>query len=103
MKKGRPGQEIRILCSDEKVETLKALLFSATGSLGCRIIPVEKTELPRSLEQIHMYGEKVSIKVGPYSAKPEHSDLVRIANKTQLPLRQLAEEANLIWAQKEQT
>ena len=50
-----------------------------------------------------MYGEKVSIKVGPYSVKPEHSDLVRIANKTQLPLRQLAEEANLIWAQKEQT
>ncbi len=103
MKKGRPGQEIRILCSDEKVEAIKSLLFSATGSLGCRIIPVEKTELPRSLEQIHMYGEKVSIKVGPYSAKPEHSDLVRIANKTQLPLRQLAEEANLIWAQKEQT
>lgn len=102
MKKGRPGQEIRILCSDEKVETLKALLFSATGSLGCRIIPVEKTELPRSLEQIHMYGEMVSIKVGPYSAKPEHNDLVRVANKTQLPLRQLAEEATLIWAQKEQ-
>ena len=48
-----------------------------------------------SFETIILHGETVNIKVGPYGAKPEHKDLQRIAEKTNIPLRQLSVQANL--------
>ena len=64
-------------------------------ALGCRIIQVGKIELARTFETITLHGETVNIKVGPYGAKPEHKDLQRIAEKTNIPLRQLSVQANL--------
>lgn len=100
MKKGRPGQEIKVLCSAQHLQSLQDLLLASTGSLGCRIIQVAKTELARSIETITLYGETVNIKVGPYGAKPEQTDLLRIAEKINLPLKQVANEANLAFAKR---
>ena len=71
------------------------------GSLGCRIIQVDKIELARTFETITLYNETVNIKVGPYSAKPEQKDLLRIAEKTNISLRQLSDEANLAFNKKQ--
>ena len=95
MKKGRPGQEIKVLCSADHLQSLQDLLLISTGSLGCRIIQVDKIELARTFETIILHGETVNIKVGPYGAKPEQKDLQRIAEKTNISLRQLSDEANL--------
>ncbi len=99
MKKGRLGQEIKILCSGENLNSLQDLLLESTGSLGCRIIQTEKTELPRTFETITLHGETVNIKIGPYGAKPEQKDLLRIAEKTNLSLKQLTEEAIIAFNQ----
>lgn len=99
MKKGRPGQEIKALCSADDLSSLQSLLLSTTGSLGCRTIQVEKTELPRSFEIITLYGETITFKIGPYGAKPEQKDLLRIAEKTNLSLKQLTDEANFAFKQ----
>ena len=87
MKKGRPGQEIKILCSADHLQSLQDSLLASTGSLGCRIIQVDKIELARTFETITLHGETVNIKVGPYGAKPEQKDLQRIAEKTNISLR----------------
>ena len=99
MKKGRLGQEIKILCNGENLNSLQDLLLESTGSLGCRIIQTEKTELPRTFETITLHGETVNIKIGPYGAKPEQKDLLRIAEKTNLSLKQLTEEAIIAFNQ----
>ena len=100
MKKGRPGQEIKVLCSADDLQSLQDLLLSSTGSLGCRVIQIDKTELDRTFETITLYGETVNIKVGPFGAKPEQRDLLRISEKTNISLRQLTDEANLVFNQK---
>jgi len=100
MKKGRPGQEIKVLCSADDLDSLKNLLLVSTGSLGCRIIQIDKTELDRTFETITLYGETVNFKVGPFGAKPEQRDLLRISEKTNISLRQLTDEANLVFNQK---
>ena len=101
MKKGRPGQEIKVLCSADYLQSLQDLLLASTGSLGCRIIQVDKIELARTFEKITLYNETVNIKVGPYSAKPEQKDLLRIAEKTNISLRQLSDEANFAFNKKQ--
>lgn len=100
MKKGRPGQEIKVLCSADDLQSLQDLLLSSTGSLGCRVIQIDKTELDRTFEAITLYGETVNFKVGPFGAKPEQRDLLRISEKTNISLRQLTDEANLVFNQK---
>ena len=100
MKKGRPGQEIKVLCSADDLQSLQDLLLSSTGSLGCRVIQIDKTELDRTFEAITLYGETVNFKVGPFGAKPEQRDLLRISEKTNISVRQLTDEANLVFNQK---
>ena len=100
MKKGRPGQEIKVLCNADDLDSLKNLLLVSTGSLGCRVIQIDKTELDRTFETITLYGETVNFKVGPFGAKPEQRDLLRISDKTNISLRQLTDEANLVFNQK---
>ena len=100
MKKGRPGQEIKVLCSADDLQSLQDLLLSSTGSLGCRIIQIDKIELARTFETITLHGETVNFKVGPFGAKPEQRDLIRISEKTNISLRQLIDEANLVFNQK---
>ncbi|HEX9717991.1 MAG TPA: nickel pincer cofactor biosynthesis protein LarC, partial [Actinomycetota bacterium] len=36
MKKGRPGVKISVLCSPERAETMRAIVFRETGTLGVR-------------------------------------------------------------------
>ena len=100
MKKGRPGQEIKVLCNADDLDSLKNLLLVSTGSLGCRVIQIDKTELDRTFETITLYGETVNFKVGPFGAKPEQRDLLRISDKTNISLRQLTDEANIVFNQK---
>ena len=102
MKKGRPGQEIKVLCSADHLQSLQDLLLASTGSLGCRIIQVDKIELVRTFETITLHGETVNIKVGPYGAKPEQKDLLRIAEQTNISLRQLSDEAKLAFNKRQE-
>jgi len=97
MKKGRPGHEIRVLGRPDLVPRLRSVLASETGSLGSRTSRVEKEELRRSTATVELRGAMVSVKVGPHGAKPEHEDLVALAESTGVSLRLLATEALHAW------
>ncbi len=98
MKKGRPAHELRILCSPLLAADLCAVIFRETGTLGIREYPVHKHVLPRDFTTIEVRGHPVAMKVGPFGAKPEHDDLVRIADATGQPIRLLALEAHAAFA-----
>jgi len=97
MKKGRPGHEIRVLCRPDLAPAVRLLLVAETGSLGTRTSRVNKEELKRSTATVELRNATVSIKIGPHSAKPEHDDLVALAESTGIPIRLLAAEAIDIW------
>ncbi|MET8155476.1 nickel pincer cofactor biosynthesis protein LarC [Sphaerisporangium sp. NPDC005289] len=93
MKKGRPAHVLHVLAPLESAEQLQELVLAETGSLGLRRHVVEKVALPRHFETVKLYGHQVRMKRGPWGVKPEHDDLVVLAEATGRPLRELAREA----------
>lgn len=97
MKKGRPAQQLRVLCRPEMSTSLRQLIASETGTLGLREWPIEKYELDRHMDQIVLDGHVVRIKVGPHGAKAEHDDLVVASTALGRPIRDLAAQALARW------
>lgn len=99
MKKNRQGTLIKIIAKKSKRDHLINVLFNETGTLGIRIIP----QLHRGLaerkiieKEIEINNEKfiVRYKVGKIndkiiSKRPEYEDVKKIANETNLPLREI--------------
>lgn len=97
MKKGRPAQQLRVLCRPELAAPLRELIASETGTLGLREWPVDKYELDRHTDEVVIEGQVVRIKVGPHGIKAEHDDLVAAAAILGRPVRVLAVEAISRW------
>ncbi len=98
MKKGRPGYLIRILTKDP--EKFTEILMEETGTLGVRVMPIERFEADRETteKEITINGkkEKIRVKKSRYGTKPEFEDASRIAKKHKIPLREVL---NIIEAQ----
>ncbi len=93
MKKGRPAHEVKVLCRPELAAEMVRLLMVETGTLGVRSRLVDRHAAERHVTSVHVHGHEVRVKVGPFGAKAEHDDLVRVAEATGLPLRQVAADA----------
>jgi len=100
MKKGRPGNVVKVIATAEKVETLAALIMKETGSLGLRVFPslhryiAQREERSVSVE-IEGKSYEVSVKLSHLggkvlSLKPEYEDCKKIAKDADLPLREVA-------------
>ncbi len=87
MKKGRPAHTVHVLAAVEAADELSRLLLAETGSLGLRRHAVDKVVVPREVDTVEVRGHPVRIKRGPWGAKPEHEDLVRLAAALGVPLR----------------
>ncbi len=98
MKKARPGHELRILCAPAVQERLIGLVAAETGTLGMRTYRVGKHIFPRGFEEVLLDGETIRMKVGPYGAKPEAADVIRVADATGRSARSVAAEALVRWA-----
>lgn len=94
MKKTRPGYELQVLASADKLAVLQHIVFTQTQTLGMRTWPITKTVLERRTVSVVVRGEPISVKVGPYGHKPEHDDLARLNKATGISLQQLAREAS---------
>ena len=95
MKKSRPGVMLTCLCRPEKQETLTALLFRHTTTLGVREIRCRRQTLERSVrETVTPYGT-VRVKHaegwGVVREKPEFEDLAAIARATGNSLEKIQE------------
>jgi uncharacterized protein (TIGR00299 family) protein len=105
MKKGRLGTRIEVLCRDEDVERLEALLFERTSTLGVRRTGVIRRALARDVRTVEVLGHDVRVKFaalpdGRRRAKPEYEDVRSVAEATG---RSLHEVSTLAHAATEQS
>jgi hypothetical protein len=94
MKRGRPGTRIEVLARPAGADALEEILFRETTTIGVRRIAVRRRALPRESRTVEVLGHSVAIKVvrlpdGSMRAKPEFSDVQRVAQETGRPLRDI--------------
>jgi uncharacterized protein (TIGR00299 family) protein len=98
MKKGRPAVTVSVLCSAERADAVRTILFRETGTLGVRSTPVSKEALERELIKVETSHGPVAVKVGylegrPITIAPEYEDCARAAREAGVPARDVYEEA----------
>jgi uncharacterized protein (TIGR00299 family) protein len=98
MKKGRAAVTVSVLCSPERADAMRRILFRETGTLGVRATPVVKTALERSTTKVDTRFGPVAVKIGllegrPVSVAPEFENCARVAREAGVPLQEVYEEA----------
>lgn len=99
MKKGRPGVRLSVLCRPADAETMEAILFEETTTLGIRRSTVHRRVLPRRTHRVQTAYGAVDGKVGfladgTVRFAPEYESCRRIAAKRNVPLRAVYEAAH---------
>lgn len=94
MKKNRPAIMISVLCTKEKEEFFKELLFKETSTFGIKSIPIKKSVLKRKVEEVETSFGKVRIKRGLYNnevikSKVEFEDVLKISKENGLLLMEV--------------
>ena len=86
MKKNRPAWLLTVICTEEDVPGMEALIFAETTSIGIRRIKMERTILPRRKETVRIPFGEVEVKVcgleDGQKYYPEYESLVKLCRKT---------------------
>lgn len=98
MKKGRPGCKLMFLCEKSKLNSLMAIVFAETGTLGVRYHEVQRSVLERGFVQVETAYGTVRVKYGKNndvisSLAPEYEDCKQTAAEQQVPLKAVYEAA----------
>jgi uncharacterized protein (TIGR00299 family) protein len=94
MKKGRPGNLLRVIAKPEDRETLAERIFAETSTLGVRVYSAERRVRARSFTEVETPYGKVRVKVsseGDFA--PEYEDCRKLAVSSGAPLKQIIAEA----------
>ena len=88
---------LSILCEKEKREALTEMLFRETSTIGLRVRETERICLPRKFERVETKFGTVDVKIAGFdgeivNAKPEFEQLKTIAERENLPLREVEAE-----------
>ncbi len=94
MKKNRPATMLSILCAEDRKEALAEMLFRETSTIGLRVRETERICLPRRIEKIETKFGEIDVKIAGFdgdvvNAKPEFEQLRTIAERENLPLREV--------------
>ena len=97
-KKQRPAYQLQVICAEADIDRLQLIIFRETTTIGIRRQRMERTVLPRSVEEVQTaYGpvhiKRVALPDGSSRIKPEHDDCAAIAACERLPLQQVADIA----------
>ncbi len=89
MKKSRPAYRISVLCSKDKEEPVRDVLFSETSTFGIRISEIRKIALQRDYKKVETRFGKVTVKTAyfrgrPLKSKLEFEELQKIAEENNL-------------------
>ena len=108
MKKNRLATKLTILTEVDKIDSLTSAIFTETSSIGVRYFPVERRVLERKISSVKILGGEVRVKVAFLDGKevniqPEHSDCVKLAKKTQYPIKKIYELALTEFSKKTKT
>jgi pyridinium-3,5-bisthiocarboxylic acid mononucleotide nickel chelatase len=76
MKKGRPGQQLTVLCDPLDLQRIATLVLNRSPTIGVRHRLVSRLVLPRRAAQVVIEGQRIALKVvtlpdGSERAKPE--------------------------------
>lgn len=86
MKKNRPAWLLTVICKEEDIPGMEALIFAETTSIGIRRARMERTILPRRRIKVMIPFGEVEVKIcGPEGAQkcyPEYESLAKICRKT---------------------
>lgn len=103
MKKSRPAVQFSVLCRPHDAGTLRAALLTHTSTLGVRWQTFERIACARRMVTVETRWGPVHCKAKVFGdrvigVKAEYDDCVRIANVTEMSLRDVAREAErLAW------
>jgi uncharacterized protein (DUF111 family) len=100
MKKGRAGSRIEVLSGADRADALEELMLVATTTIGVRRTTVTRRALPRREAVVEVDGYRVRVKLvtrpgGGLTVKPEHDDVVRVAEATGRPIASIFRDAEL--------
>jgi uncharacterized protein (DUF111 family) len=92
MKKGRPGLMVSVICEQERVLELEAVLFRETATFGVRRYKAERTKLMREAVVVETPWGPVKAKRGRRHdgfevLTPEYEDCARVARQYGIPIR----------------
>ena len=93
MKKNRPAYKLTVTCKRENIYKLQNIIFKETTTIGIRYRFETRTELERKIIEIDTkYGKLKAKKVinnGEEYIYPEYECLKELANKNDIPLKEL--------------
>jgi len=106
MKRGRGAYKVCALVGSGERERLARLLMRETGTLGVRHLRVGRTVAERRIIEVELPYGRCRVKVGSLDGEdfvvaPEHSDALRLAEKTGLPLPRVYSDAREALAREE--
>jgi uncharacterized protein (TIGR00299 family) protein len=99
MKKGRPGVIVAVLAEAAHKETLAAILFAETTTIGLRFHPVSRLKLHREIREVATRFGPIRVKLSgdtdsaALTITPEYEDCRRAAETHQVALRVVIDEA----------
>jgi uncharacterized protein (DUF111 family) len=94
MKKNRPGVVLSVTCPPAQAETLAALIFAETTTIGLRRQEMQRWALARERVEVETPYGTVGVKVARLSGKvmtasPEYEDCRRLALENEVPLKEV--------------
>jgi uncharacterized protein (TIGR00299 family) protein len=94
MKRGRQGTRIEVLARPAEAAALEDTLLRETTTIGVRRSTVTRRALARETREVEVLGHRLAVKVvrlpdGRIRAKPEFTDVQRVAQETGRPLRDI--------------
>ncbi|MGI5949408.1 nickel pincer cofactor biosynthesis protein LarC [Peptoniphilus sp.] len=96
MKKSRPGNLIRVMCTEKDKENLVKLIFKHTTTIGIREVETKRYILDREIKKVDTeFGEtrvKESSGYGVTRKKFEYDDLAKIADENNLSLEEVRDK-----------
>lgn len=93
-KKGRPGWQLQVICTEDERPALEALIFEETTTIGIRRSTMERTVLPRRRCTVETpYGplvaKAVTLPSGRERIYPEHSSIAEAAQQRGLSYQEV--------------
>ena len=99
MKKNRPAQMLSVLVDSQRQVACVKIIFEETTTLGLRVIDIERRiEAVRKIAKVETSFGEVQCKVSAYDGKivsitPEYEDCRQLAEKNNVPLKTVWQEA----------
>jgi uncharacterized protein (DUF111 family) len=101
MKKGRPAMQISLLVPEDRRERLEGVLIENSTTLGVRRTRIERTKATRRTETVATRWGDVRVKLRGWNGRvidvaPEYDDCLNVARQSEIPLRDVWNEAHRI-------